>query len=83
MSDIGLGDGQAFDAGVVIDTSPDPVDEIRLAAGREQAKAILLAEAEISVERAKKKRDRAAEDVAAADLAVAEAEAALAALQEG
>lgn len=78
----GSGEGAALDAEVVVDTSPDPVDEARLAEGRELGRQAALAQAQSAVDSAHAKVAQAHKDLEGAEAAVAEAEATLAELEK-
>jgi hypothetical protein len=81
MAGTGDGSGEALDADVVaVDGDPD---ELRLAQGAEDAKAVYLAEARDAVDRARVKLARTEDELVAAHGIVDAAEAALAALTEG
>jgi phage shock protein A len=74
------GSGEALDATVQVDESPDPIDPARIAEGHAQSLATHRAEYERAIEALKAKVERAREHLAAAEASVARIEAEWAAL---
>lgn len=83
MADVAGASGAAHDAAAGIDETPDPVDEQRLAAGRQQGYLVAVADAAMAVDAAKNAVATSEAMLDGSRAALAEAEAAYQALTGG